>query len=69
MEEMHDNLEYSTLDLRKRTNAFQHSIDSRSSSMPFRFFDGPPFTSGDPHYGHMLQSIIKDAVPRRMAMR
>jgi isoleucyl-tRNA synthetase len=37
--------------------------------MSYTFYDGPPFTSGDPHYGHLLQSIVKDMVPRRMTMR
>ena len=53
----------------KQTDAFQRSIMSRSEKLPFTFFDGPPFTSGDPHYGHLLQSIIKDMVPRWMTMR
>ncbi len=53
----------------KETNSFKKSIDSRSESMQFSFFDGPPFTSGDPHYGHLLQSVVKDMVPRWMTMR
>lgn len=32
------------------------------------FYDGPPFPSGDPHYGHLLQSAIKDMIPRWMTM-
>lgn len=31
---------------------------------PFTFYDGPPFASGLPHYGHLLASAVKDAVPR-----
>lgn len=57
------------LELRQRTDAFQESIRSRSEKMSWTFYDGPPFTSGDPHYGHLLQSIVKDMVPRRMTMR
>lgn len=57
------------LELRKRTNAFKESIRTRSEKMNYTFYDGPPFTSGDPHYGHLLQSIVKDMVPRRMTMR
>lgn len=53
----------------KETDAFKQSISSRSEAMPFSFFDGPPFTSGDPHYGHLLQSVVKDMVPRWMTMR
>ncbi len=53
----------------RKTNAFQQSIATRSPKMPFKFYDGPPFTSGDPHYGHLLQSAVKDMVPRWMTMR
>lgn len=32
------------------------------------FFDGPPFATGEPHYGHIAASIMKDAVPRFWTM-
>jgi len=35
----------------------------------FVFYDGPPFATGTPHYGHLLQSVIKDAVPRYKTMQ
>lgn len=35
---------------------------------PFIFYDGPPFATGLPHYGHLLASAIKDAVPRYRVM-
>lgn len=35
----------------------------------FRFFDGPPFVTGLPHYGHVVGSLIKDAVPRYWTMK
>lgn len=35
----------------------------------FIFYDGPPFATGMPHYGHLLQSAVKDAVPRYQSMR
>ncbi len=54
---------------RKKDQTFQRSIDERSEKMPFRFFDGPPFASGTPHYGHLLAGAIKDAIPRYMTMR
>ena len=53
----------------KDNNAFQRSIDERSDQMQFRFFDGPPFASWDPHYGHLLAWAIKDVFPRYMTMR
>lgn len=35
----------------------------------FAFYDGPPFATGLPHYGHLLAGTIKDVVPRYQAMR
>ncbi|MCX6756651.1 MAG: class I tRNA ligase family protein [Candidatus Nomurabacteria bacterium] len=34
----------------------------------FSFYDGPPFATGLPHYGHILAGTIKDAVPRYQTM-
>ncbi len=35
----------------------------------FVFYDGPPFATGLPHYGHLLAGTIKDIVPRYFAMQ
>ncbi len=35
----------------------------------FVFYDGPPFATGLPHYGHLLAGTIKDIVPRFWYMR
>ena len=35
----------------------------------FIFYDGPPFATGLPHYGHMLAGTIKDALPRYKTMK
>ncbi|MCB9705994.1 MAG: isoleucine--tRNA ligase [Myxococcales bacterium] len=35
----------------------------------FVFYDGPPFATGLPHYGHLLAGTIKDVVPRFWTMR
>lgn len=48
---------------------FEKSIANRKDGKRFRFYDGPPFTSGTPHYGHVEQSAIKDAVARYKTMR
>lgn len=53
----------------QQTDAFRESMRSRSEQLSYTFYDGPPFTSGDPHYGHLLQSVVKDMVPRWMTMR
>ena len=36
---------------------------------PFIFYDGPPFATGLPHYGHLLTSAVKDAILRYRVMR
>ena len=41
---------------------------SPGSRPEFVFYDGPPFATGLPHYGHLLAGTIKDVVPRYWAM-
>ena len=48
---------------------YQKSVDGRSADQSFHFYDGPPFATGLPHYGHLLASITKDVVPRYWTMR
>jgi isoleucyl-tRNA synthetase len=33
------------------------------------FYDGPPFATGLPHFGHFVPGTIKDIIPRYKAMR
>ena len=51
------------------TEAFRRSIEMRPADREYTFYDGPPFASGSPHYGHILAGIIKDIVPRYWTMR
>jgi len=48
---------------------FEKSIAQRKGAKRFVFYDGPPFATGLPHYGHILGSTVKDAVPRFWTMR
>ncbi|HDO23730.1 MAG TPA: isoleucine--tRNA ligase, partial [bacterium] len=48
---------------------FEKSLEKEAPKGDFVFYDGPPFANGLPHYGHILASIIKDAVPRYKTMR
>ncbi len=48
---------------------FQRSIENRADADEFVFYDGPPFATGLPHYGHLLAGTIKDIVPRYQTMR
>lgn len=50
-------------------NIFQKSIDQRKDSPSYSFFDGPPFATGTPHYGHIVASTMKDVVPRYWTMK
>lgn len=51
---------------------FKRSLETPAGSSPvgdFVFYDGPPFATGTPHYGHILAGTIKDAIPRFWTMR
>ena len=52
-----------------KINAFKISMDNRKNDKVFRFYDGPPFPTGSPHYGNLLAGVIKDIVPRYWTMR
>jgi isoleucyl-tRNA synthetase len=52
-----------------KKRVFKKSITQRKGSRFFSFYDGPPFASGPPHYGHILATTIKDAVLRYFTMR
>lgn len=53
----------------KENNTFEKSVASRPQERPYVFYDGPPFATGLPHYGHILASTIKDAIPRYHTMK
>ena len=50
-------------------NVFERSVTNRSVDNSFVFYDGPPFATGLPHFGHLLQGTIKDLIPRYKTMR
>lgn len=50
-------------------NIFQKSLEKKSPMGNFVFFDGPPYATGLPHFGHMIPSTIKDLIPRYKTMR
>ncbi len=50
---------------------FKKSVETPAGKQPvgdFVFYDGPPFATGTPHYGHILAGTIKDAIPRFWTM-
>ena len=50
-------------------DAFARSVELRDPESEYTFYDGPPFATGSPHYGHILQATVKDIVPRYWTMR
>ena len=53
----------------EEADAFHESNRRRADQPEFVFYDGPPFATGTPHYGHLLAGTIKDIVPRFWNMR
>ena len=47
---------------------FEKSVLRDAPLGSYSFYDGPPFATGTPHYGHLVGSIIKDVVPRYHTM-
>lgn len=61
--------EQNILDFWKKNKIFERSISERSADKPYAFYDGPPFATGTPHYGHLAGSTMKDIVPRFWTMK
>lgn len=57
------------LEFWQKEKIFQKSIENRKSAPLFRSYDGPPFATGLPHYGHILAGTIKDVVLRYKTQR
>ena len=62
-------LEREILDLWSSKDVFRRSVEQRSEENRYVFYDGPPFATGLPHYGHLVASTLKDIVPRYWTMR
>ena len=62
-------LETEILKFWQESGIFEKSLEQRRGGDEFVFYDGPPFATGLPHYGHLLAGTIKDVVPRYQTMR
>ncbi len=51
------------------SDTFSQSVQKDAENGDFRFYDGPPFATGLPHYGHIVGQIMKDVVPRFWTMK
>lgn len=62
-------LEEEILAFWEANDTFRRSISMREGSDEFVFYDGPPFATGLPHFGHFVPGTIKDIIPRYQTMR
>ena len=53
----------------KEIKAFERQLELSKGRKLYTFYDGPPFATGLPHYGHLLASTIKDIIPRYWSMK
>ncbi len=53
----------------EKNDVFKKSIENRKDAEEFVLFDGPPFATGLPHFGHFVPGTIKDIIPRYKTMK
>lgn len=69
MHKSHADTEKELLEYWEQHRVFERSVEERPVDKQYTFYDGPPFATGLPHYGHIVASVMKDAVPRFWTMR
>lgn len=57
------------LEFWKENKVFEKSVNKKAPKGNYVFYDGPPFATGIPHYGHILGSTVKDVVGRYQTMQ
>lgn len=57
------------LDFWRKNDIFKMSEEKEAPNGEYIFYDGPPFATGLPHYGHILAGTIKDVIPRYKTMK
>lgn len=62
-------LEEKVLEFWQKEKIFEKSLEIRKDSEAFVFYDGPPFATGLPHYGHFVPGLLKDIIPRYKTMK
>ena len=62
-------MEEEILSFWEKDGTFKKSLKKNEGKERYKFYDGPPFATGLPHYGHLLAGTIKDIVPRYQTMR
>src|SRR3990167_6755287 len=61
--------EEQTLKFWSENGIFEKTLKKTKGEKTFVFYDGPPFATGAPHYGHLLTSFMKDVIPRYRTMK
>ncbi|KAF1738632.1 Isoleucine--tRNA ligase, cytoplasmic [Beauveria bassiana] len=61
--------EEAVLEKWREMDAFHRQLELTADLPRYTFYDGPPFATGLPHFGHLLASTIKDIIPRYWAMK
>jgi len=54
--------EEKVLEYWKEIDAFHESMKRSEGRKPYTFYDGPPFATGLPHYGHIAAGTIKVSI-------
>jgi isoleucyl-tRNA synthetase len=62
-------MEKEIIDFWRKDGTFEKSVNQRDKKDAYVFYDGPPFITGEPHYGTLLSSVVKDVVPRYWTMK
>lgn len=69
VQESFDEREKKILQFWEKEKLFEKSVSQRLHQPLFTFYDGPPFATGLPHYGHILAGTVKDVVLRYKTMK
>ena len=62
-------MEEGVLKFWEENDIFKKSMKQREGASEYVFYDGPPFATGLPHFGHFVPGTIKDIYPRYMTMK
>lgn len=61
--------ELEILEFWNENKIFEKSLQENKGREAYTFYDGPPFATGMPHNGHLMQSYLKDSIPRYQTMK
>ena len=53
----------------REIKAFETQLEKTKNCPVYTFYDGPPFATGMPHYGHLIAGGLKDVVTRYWTQR